>query len=298
MTRFVTLDVFTDTRFCGNPLAVVPDARTLDPSDFQKIAREFNYSETAFVLPPADPANDAHVRIFTPNEEMPFAGHPNVGTAFALGAAGHVLGRAVGDTLRFEEQAGLVTVRLERRGGTMVAAHVRAPRPLAEGAARAVADVAALAGLPAGAVRLAIHPPLYASVGAGFLFAEVAADALPLAAPRVDAFVAERERLAADGAGAALPALMLWARGGAGEGPVRLHARMFAPLSGIAEDPATGSAAGALGALLEARGLGAAFAIRQGKTMGRPSEIHVAVADDGVWIGGQCVPVHEGHMLP
>lgn len=100
---FVTVDVFTESRFAGNPLAVITDARGLADIEMQQIAAEFGYSETTFVLPASDPANTAEVRIFTPVTEVPFAGHPNVGTAYVLATAGTVFGRPVGEHLRFEE---------------------------------------------------------------------------------------------------------------------------------------------------------------------------------------------------
>ena len=107
---FYTVDVFTDRQFGGNQLAVLPDARGLSAEQMQAIAREFNFAESTFVLPPESPGNDAHVRIFTPAREVPFAGHPNVGTAFVLASLGQSHGRPVGDVLRFEEEAGLVPV--------------------------------------------------------------------------------------------------------------------------------------------------------------------------------------------
>ena len=111
---YVTVDVFTSTRFEGNPLAVIPDARGLSDAAMQKIATEFRYSEVTFVLPPEDPQNSARVRIFTPTMEIPFAGHPNVGTAYVLGQQAEIFGKPVGDTLRFEEKAGIVEVSLKR----------------------------------------------------------------------------------------------------------------------------------------------------------------------------------------
>src|SRR6201994_2567826 len=115
--NFVTVDVFTSTQFAGNPLAVVLNAQSLSGGQMQAIAAEFNLAETTFVLPPKDPANTAEVRIFTPRYEMPFAGHPNVGTAFALARAGSSYGRPVGgDSVTFEEKAGLVPVSLLRDG--------------------------------------------------------------------------------------------------------------------------------------------------------------------------------------
>ena len=134
---FQTVDVFTDRKFGGNPLAVFPDARGLTGEQMQSIAAEFNLAETTFVLPPADPKNTAHVRIFTPKSELPFAGHPNVGTAFVLAR----MGRASGDRLVFEEAAGLVPLDLTRENETVVAARLAAPRPLTLGETVATSSV-------------------------------------------------------------------------------------------------------------------------------------------------------------
>lgn len=124
MTNFpyVTVDVFTATPFTGNPLAVITDARWIDAEGMQRIAVEFNYSEVTFVLPPENPDNTARVRIFTPTCEVPFAGHPNVGTAFVLGRESHLFDRPVGDIMRFEEGAGLVEVSLLRERNALVGA--------------------------------------------------------------------------------------------------------------------------------------------------------------------------------
>ncbi|MGE8589247.1 MAG: PhzF family phenazine biosynthesis protein, partial [Alcaligenes sp.] len=110
--RYVTADVFTTQTYCGNPLAVVLDAEGLDGAQMQRIAREFNYSETSFVLPPKDRANTAWVRIFTPDREVPFAGHPNVGTAVVLAREMVAAGRPAPDAFVFEEAAGLVRIAL------------------------------------------------------------------------------------------------------------------------------------------------------------------------------------------
>src|ERR1700722_19622552 len=131
--EFVTVDVFTDCRFGGNPLAVVPNARELSAAQMQAIANEFNLSETTFVLPPQDPAHTAEVRIFTPKFELPFAGHPNVGTAFVVGRR-----RALPEPLVFEETAGLVPLDLLKEGGTIVGAQLTAPQALSRGAEIAV----------------------------------------------------------------------------------------------------------------------------------------------------------------
>src|SRR5689334_23429485 len=108
--NFITVDVFTDRRFGGNPLAVVLDGRGLTTPQMQSIAAEFNLAETTFVLPPKDAAHTAEVRIFTPRAELPFAGHPNIGTGYVLAKRGSAFGRPVGDLLIFEEKAGLVSI--------------------------------------------------------------------------------------------------------------------------------------------------------------------------------------------
>ena len=132
--NFVTVDVFTDRQFGGNPLAVVLNAEGLSTERMQAIAAEFNLAETTFVLPPVDPKNTAEVRIFTPRAEMPFAGHPNVGTAFVLARAGESYGRPVsGDRLVFEEKAGLVNMDIDRQNGAVVATRLAAPVPLSFG---------------------------------------------------------------------------------------------------------------------------------------------------------------------
>ena len=140
---FVTVDVFTDRQFGGNPLAVVIDAEGLSSRQMQAIAAEFNLAETTFVLPPKDAAHTAQVRIFTPRAEMPFAGHPNVGTAFVLAREGECHGRPIGgDTLVFEEAAGLVRMQLTRQGAAVTGAGLAAPQALAVGDAVAPEIVA------------------------------------------------------------------------------------------------------------------------------------------------------------
>lgn len=280
---FVTVDVFTDQRFGGNPLAVFPDARGLSDAQMQALAREFNYSESTFVLPPENPANTARVRIFTPAYEMPFAGHPNVGTGWVLARAG----RAPGGKLRFEEIAGLVEIDIADDRVT-----VAAPQPLSLGEELPAATTAACAGLRMEDIVTTRHKPVYASMGAWFFMAEVTPEALTRAAPDLSAFRAaraERPRV-----GDRLN-LHLYAREGA-----RVRSRMFAPLAGVIEDPATGSANVALGGLLLSLGAQqhAAYEIVQGVEMGRPSLLHVTATRgaDGIraTVGGRCVPVLRG----
>jgi trans-2,3-dihydro-3-hydroxyanthranilate isomerase len=298
---YVTVDVFATDRFGGNPLAVVTDARGLDAHQMQRIAAEFNYSETTFVLPARDPADTARVRIFTRTIEVPFAGHPNVGTAFALGSAGSVLGRPTGDAMRFEEAAGRVEVALLREGGTVVGARIAAPQPLRTGAAVDAALVAACASLPEAAVVVASHVPRLASVGLSFVLAEVTPEALASARPDTAAFARAAARHRDDPSFGGRFSLFLYARP---EGGIeRLRARMFAPLGGTVEDPATGSASAALGAFLLALDprpdAQASISIDQGVEMGRPSRIGIEVGKAGgvvgaVSVSGRCVPVMRG----
>jgi trans-2,3-dihydro-3-hydroxyanthranilate isomerase len=287
---FVTVDVFTNQRFGGNPLAVFPDARGMSDAEMQSLAAEFNLSETTFVLPPDDSANTARVRIFTRTTEMPFAGHPNVGTGYVLAQQG----RDKNGKLLFEELAGLVEVQIERdRSGAPVGATIAAPQPLSLGVELPVEEIAACAGLTASEVIVAAHRPVQASLGNPFVIAEVEAAALKRAAPDIAAF---RKSVTRESALKGRLGLYLYAH----EGEGRVQARMFAPLGGTFEDPATGSAAGPLGALLLSLSSDAEkrLDIHQGVVMGRPSLLQVVArrGADGIraTIAGQCVPVLRG----
>jgi trans-2,3-dihydro-3-hydroxyanthranilate isomerase len=291
--RYVTTDVFTATKFGGNPLAVVLDAEGLDTNAMQTIAREFNYSETTFVLPPSDPAHTAHVRIFTPVEELPFAGHPNVGTAYVLARIGSVFGRPVGAELIFEEAAGKVPVRIERRDGEPVGAELTAPQDLAVGSMVPPAAVAECLGIPLDEIVITGHMPVVAGVGTGFILAEVHSTAtLAKMRPSAAAFA---RHLPVDGTSK----LLAYTPAGADA----LQARMFFAVPDVREDPATGSANAALAALLAtlAPEADATFrlSIAQGVEMGRPSLLRTRVEKFAgnvmsVRIGGDCVPVMEG----
>lgn len=304
MTQFdyVTLDVFTKERFRGNPLAVIADARGLDSETMQAIAREFNYSEITFVLPPANPENTAEVRIFTPTMELPFAGHPNVGTAFAIARAGHVFGKSVGDTLRFEEKAGIVDVHVERdTHGLATGASIRAPQRLTVTDGLSVETLGPMVGLAPDKIATGNHAPLFLSVALPFLVAELP-DLETLAAAQPDAGLfaaAEADLAPIDGR----LSVFLYVRS-AGN-PSALRARMFAPLDDITEDPATGSASAALAAYLAAERPSASetveLTIDQGVEMGRASHIrlHVAMSDgtpESVRVIGDCVEVMRGTL--
>lgn len=285
--QYLTVDVFTQQRFGGNPLAVFPDAEGLDTATMQALAAELNYSETTFVLPPRDPANTAQVRIFNRTSEMPFAGHPNVGTAFVLAQ----LGRAAQPVLRFEEIAGMVEVRLNEDGR---GAEIDAPQALNVGETLPVDGIADCLCLRRDQVVTANHSPVRASVGVDFVLVEIAPDALAEASPDLSSY----RRLAGQfpSFGGRL-SIFLYADDG---GDVR--ARMFAPLAGTWEDPATGSANATLAALrLQLSGADElAYRATQGVEMGRPSHLALRAwrADDGVraGVGGSCVAVFQGSI--
>jgi trans-2,3-dihydro-3-hydroxyanthranilate isomerase len=295
---FVTVNVFTDQRFRGNPLAVIPDAAGLTDAQMQAIAAEFNLSETTFVLPPADPRHHARVRIFNRSSEMPFAGHPNVGTGF-------VLATMAGDPpehYSFEQIAGLVRVHILRdTEGAISGARVAAPRSLTIDIGIPVDLVAACAGLAVSDIATLCHTPLVASVGTPFIIAEVASvAALSRATPDLAAFRAAAERFPHLAGHVALH-LYAWIPGD----ERRIRARMFAPLGGTFEDPATGSANAALAALLTSiapgDNLDLQYAIEQGVEMGRPSLIIASAVKTGegpvsASVAGTCVPVMRGTL--
>ena len=295
---FVTVDVFTDRRFGGNPLAVFPDASGLSDGQMQSLAAEFNLSETTFVVPPENPSNTARVRIFNRTSEMPFAGHPNVGTGWVLAG----LGRDRDGVLRFEEIAGLVEVRVERdgAGGQPRSVTIAAPQPLSLGAEMPVDLLAGCVGLDVSDVVVAAHRPVVASVGNSFVIAEVKAAALSRAAPDMARFRSAVEAFPTLGP-RRLP-LYLYAQEGQSAGTTRLRARMFSPLSGTIEDAATGSAATPLAALLLSLTTASErrYDITQGVEMGRPSLLACSArrAADGIRasVGGGCVPVLKGEV--
>ena len=298
---YVTVDVFTSTRFEGNPLAVISDARGLSDAAMQKIATEFNYSEVTFVLPPEDPQNSARVRIFTPTMEIPFAGHPNVGTAYVLCQQAEIFGKPVGDTLRFEERAGLVEVRLKRSGGKVDAAAIRAPQPLTISETIAEETIARCISLDPRVIVGTTHAPIFVSVGLTFAVVELnGLDALAAAGPNLAGFQAAARSQTTNGHDFSL---FLYVRT-AGD-PWNIRARMFAPLDNVPEDPATGSASAALGAYLVSLApdadMNARITIEQGVEMGRSSIIALDVVKLGgivtdVAISGSCVPVMRGEI--
>ena len=286
-------DVFTGTRFGGNQLAVLPDAAGLSDRQMQQIAREFNFSETTFVLP-AEAGHTRKVRIFTPTAELPFAGHPNVGTAFVLATTG-AFGR-LDSTLKvtFEEKAGPVPLSVHRRPGGSIWCELTAPNRLSLGKTIPPGTLAAAVSLSPDAIVTRNHLPQVASVGLPFILAELR-DRAALTQARSNP--AGIEAVAREGV---IPDVHLYIQS-ADEFDIR--ARMFAPVDGVPEDPATGSANCALAGLLthlkQERSGSFRWRIAQGVEMGRPSVLEArtekrdgAVAD--VWIGGESVLVSEG----
>ncbi|HMB68580.1 MAG TPA: PhzF family phenazine biosynthesis protein [bacterium] len=295
--RFMTCDVFTDRRFGGNPLAVLPDAQGLSDRQMQRIAREFNYSESTFVFP-SSAGHTRRVRLFTPTQEVPFAGHPNVGTAFALATAGELGPLPESSRIVFEEAAGPVPVTIFAEAGRVTRCEVEAPEALSLGGAVDPGLVAAALSLPENAVRTRVHPPRTASVGLPFLIAELR-DLAALQRARVDpaAFRALQT-------GDARPDVHVYVHEGDG-----IRARMFAPLTGVPEDPATGSANCALAGLLAHESpepdRSFAWSVTQGVEMGRPSSLRIRAEKrrgeiTGTWVGGSAVLVTEGtfHIDP
>jgi trans-2,3-dihydro-3-hydroxyanthranilate isomerase len=291
--RYYTCDVFTETRFGGNQLAVLPQAVGLSTQRMQEIAREFNFSETTFVFP-ARAGHTRHVRIFTPVREIPFAGHPNVGTAFVLASAGEFGEIKSSLTVTFEEEGGLVSVAIHEAGGKVASCELTAPQALSFGKTLPVELVAAAISIDSKDIVTKTHGPQVASVGLPFIMVELR-----------DRSVLERVRISMSGFEAlaaqdVMPDVYLYTRGTDG---FDIRARMFAPLSGVPEDPATGSANCALAGLLahysEDSNGSFSWRIAQGVEMGRPSTL-IARAEkkDGVVqttrIGGATVLVSEG----
>lgn len=294
---FQTLDVFTDRVFGGNPLGVFPDATHLPSGLMQQVAREMNLSETVFLGPP-EGAGDARVRIFTPGKEVPFAGHPTVGSAIFLASHMEDAPDQGVRTLVLEENVGPVPVEVRFHDGEPVSARfTTAVLPEHRPSPVAPADLARLVGLEAADLHPDLAPEM---VSCGLPFHVVPLASLE-AIRRAALDTALWQRLVAP----------LWADHvylicpeAEGEG-VDVHVRMFAPAVGVPEDPATGSAAAALGGYLsKADGCEAGalrWTVEQGLEMGRPSLLHVEADRSGgrttaVRVGGSAVFVSRGSM--
>jgi trans-2,3-dihydro-3-hydroxyanthranilate isomerase len=290
--RFATLDVFTDRRFAGNPLAVVLDAEGIDGAVMQAVAREFSHPETVFVFPPEDRAHRARLRIFTPARELPFAGHPTVGTAVLLGLQD---GAADGAEMVLEEPIGPVRCMLESKSGERGRARFAIPQlPSEAGPVPDDATIAAALNLAPADIGFGRFRPARWSAGNPFTFVPVSG-------------LAAIERCRADLAkfdvAFGVPGMAFIYCGETAAPGHDFHARMFAPTSGVAEDPATGSAAAAFaGVLAQVSALSDGdhvVTIEQGYEMGRPSLIGLTLALRGgklesAAIGGDAVIVTQG----
>lgn len=292
--RYFICDVFTNARFGGNALAVLPEAKGLSSSEMQQIAREFNYSETTFVFS-TEGSHDRQVRIFTPTIEVPFAGHPNIGTAFALATDGAFGEIGEEHVVSFDEKAGVVRIRICRGDDAAIWCELEAPQPPSVGESVDPEWVAEALSLDLCDIDISTHPPQEASVGLPFLIVELASrEALQRA--RVNTPGLERIRDAG-----ITPDVHLYVRS---EDEFDIRARMFAPFDGVPEDPATGSANCALVALLTLTDAdhvsGGEWRIAQGIEMGRPSLLQARTRVDGdrirTWIGGNSVLVADGHI--
>lgn len=290
--RYYTCDVFTGSRFGGNQLAVLPEAKGISDRQMQQVAREFNFSETTFVLP-AEQGKDRRVRIFTPTREIPFAGHPNVGTAFVLATIGAFGKIDAPRTVTFEEKAGPVPVSIRRQDGTF-SCELTAPEGLSLGKTIPADLLATAVSLTPGDVVTTTHLPQVASVGLPFLMAELK-DRAALGRARINA--TGFDAIQAQGV---LPDIHMYTRSG---DDFDVRARMFAPVDGVPEDPATGSANCALAGLLRHYGPAtdgiASWRIAQGVEMGRPSVLEARAEKRGgkvvaAWVGGTSVMVSEG----
>lgn len=291
--RYLLVDVFTGDAFGGNQLAVFVDGEQVPERLMQPIARELNLSETTYVLPPTDPADLCRLRIFTPLEELPMAGHPTVGSAFALAVEGRITPPA---TVRFAEGVGPVPVEVEGTAEEPTGAVMVQPLPRFGPRLDEPARVAAMLSLAETDIAPGL-PLEVISCGVPYLM-------VPLASLRA----VERARLRPDLweellGDFASRHVYLFSRETLTE-DATVHARMFAPAAGVPEDPATGSAAAALGGYLGARA-GAdgthRWRVEQGVEMGRPSllEVEADVSDGAVTavrVGGRCVAVSRGSM--
>ncbi|MBU2532329.1 MAG: PhzF family phenazine biosynthesis protein [Alphaproteobacteria bacterium] len=299
--KFHTLDVFTDTRFGGNPLAVVHGADGLSGETMQAIAAEFNLSETVFVMKPAAASHSAKIRIFTPAMELPFAGHPTVGTGALLAELRAADVGGGGDALVIlEEQIGLlrVGVKMGSANGTTFAEFDAPKIPEAVDEVPPLEDIAVAVGLIPGEIGFSNHRPMVFEGGARFLYLPVASRSiLAKAAPNLKHWGGVFKDLKGIG-------VYLYCNQ---PEHMRAHfrARMFAPDHGIMEDPATGSAAAVFAGVIQhfdklPDGVHKRL-IEQGYEMGRPSNIVVSLEVErgvlaGVRIGGHCVRVSDGML--
>src|SRR3954462_5457305 len=298
--RYLHYDVFTDHLFGGNQLAVYLDGRGLTKETMQAIAQEMNFSESTFLLPAETPGTDVRMRIFTPAEELPMAGHPTIGTTFALARAGVIeYGR---QNFVFGCGIGPVPVALTWNGGDLGFAWMTQPLATFGETVGDPARTAAALSLSPAAVAGTGHPVQVVSCGVPFLF-------VPLTTrSAVDSVLVDRRALDAMVSAARTPAHGVFVfTAQPGDKSATVYSRMFAPDLGIGEDPATGIASGPLGCYLgkhkivPAEKAEAMISLR-GAKMGRPSHVHISIATgragdiQGVRVGGEAVLAGEGTL--
>jgi trans-2,3-dihydro-3-hydroxyanthranilate isomerase len=294
--QYRIVDVFTDRMFGGNPLAVFLEGGGVSDTEMQSLAKEMNLSETTFVLPPTDPANHFNVRIFTPSSELPMAGHPTIGTSFVLAREGRLPDGGELVRLRLEEKVGVIPVDMHFKNGEPEMIWMTQPRPKFGPQVLNRQTAAEMLTLDAADIDDQL-PIEIVSCGVPYPIVPVRS----LAAVRRLRFRADvaRRELAACGRCEAL----VFTREVENAGST-VHSRMFAPEFGVPEDPATGSAAGPLGAYLVKYRVvraepTAAIVNEQGIEMGRPSFLHVRITQEAgeitnVQVGGTCVFVGSG----
>ncbi len=295
--RYIHLDVFTDRPFTGNQLAVFLDAAGIDERLMQRIANELAFPETTFVLPPEASGTDVRVRIFTPSRELPMAGHPTIGTTFALAGAGRL--RAGADKTVLGLGIGPTTVGLEWSQNGLRFAWMTQPNPKFGPVVADTVAVAAAVGVQPCDLASGDLPVQVASSGVPFLYVPLNSRAA------VDSASLERTKLCTLLRAVDLEELPVFVFSlEPADDDATVYSRMFAPVLGIQEDPATGGASGPLGAyLLEHNAVSADTASRlvnlQGVRMGRPSRIHIALSTragvlEEVRVGGETVVVGDG----
>jgi trans-2,3-dihydro-3-hydroxyanthranilate isomerase len=295
--RYQLVDVFTNERFGGNPLAVFTNGRGLETATMQRIAKELNLSETVFVLPPDDPANDWRLRIFTPATELPMAGHPTIGTAFVLAREHLVNIGAERTAIRLEEQVGVIPVAFTdgQDGSPLIT--MGQPPPIFGPDIQGTGYIADMLSLAESDLDNN-YPIEVVSCGVPFLFVPVKTlEAIRKIKLRMDIWEEAVK-------GHAEQHIFVFTREVENPGST-VHSRMFAPAMGIAEDPATGGASGPLGCYLVKNGIvtgnPAIILSEQGIEMGRPSFIHIQIEQTDeeisrVSVGGQCVYIGEGTL--
>ena len=299
--EFYTVDVFSNKIFGGNPLAIFTNTDDISTDLMQSIASEVNYSETVFIQKPKNKDNTAKVRIFTPKNELPFAGHPNVGAGFLLSCFPNLIpGNYSKNKMVFEEIAGLVNVIPQYNGATVVGSKIEAPNKFHKLETVPTSAIQNCIETNEGSIITSNDPPVVAGVGLDFVIAEVQnKEILNNARCNISAFSEADKNFSY---GDDFFSLMIYYRGN----QQNIFARVFAPLSGIVEDAATGSACGALGALLASqnndRNNKYNYKIHQGEMIGRPSLINVSILKEKgqikrTYISGECVLVSKGNFF-